>query len=321
MTSHYITWWNVENLFDEKDAPLERRPEKIRSKIKADLSEWTADILQQKLTNLSSVINQINSGKGPDLMGVCEIENKYVLEKLIEQLDLPERNYAVIHHDMSDNRGIDVAFIYDRNKYTFKQEEFFHHTVIKRYPTREIVQATLTTQKGNDLVLVGNHWPSRSGGQYESEPYRMITGETLSYFVERIQEEKGKEIGIIVMGDFNDEPFNRSMTNYAQSVIDRNKVVYGRNPYLYNLMWPIIGERQASYVFGGTPIMLDQFMVSKGIAKKSGKYELDESSVRLEIFDGMTKGRYSEPVRFGQDKPNLDGFSDHLPISFILGEK
>ena len=321
MTSHYITWWNVENLFDVKDAPLERRPEKIRSKIKADLSEWTASILNQKLANLASVISRINQGEGPDILGLCEIENQYVLEKLIEHLDAPDRNYGIVHHDMSDNRGIDVAFIFDQNKYTFNQEEFFHHTVIKRYPTREIVQATLTTQKGNDLVLVGNHWPSRSGGQYESEPYRMITGETLSYFMERIQEEKGSDTAVIVMGDFNDEPFNRSLTDYAQSVIDRNKVVYGRNPYLYNLMWPILGGRQASYVFSGAPIMLDQFMVSKGIAKKSGKYELDESTVRLEIFDGMTKGRYSQPIRFGQKNPNLSGYSDHLPISFELVEK
>ena len=321
MTNHYITWWNVENLFDVKDAPLDRRPEELRRKIKADLNDWTADVLDKKTTNLASVISQMNDGQGPDILGVCEVENRFVLEQLKGKVNVPNRNYQVIHHDMSDKRGIDVAFIYDSNKYNANSNEFFHHTIIKRYPTRELVQTTLQTQKGNDLILVGNHWPSRSGGQYGSEPYRILTGETLSYFIQRIIEVKGKDAAIIVMGDFNDEPFNRSLSDYALSVRDRDKVVNGSNPYLFNLMWPLLGQRRASYVFGGRPIMLDQFMVSKGIVKKSGKYDLGNDMVKLEVFNGMVKGDYDTPVRFGQKNPNLNGFSDHLPISFILKEK
>ncbi len=325
MENHFIAWWNVENLFDVKDAPRERRPESIKRKIQADLTNWTASVLSKKTDNLASVIKQMNSGNGPDIMGVCEIENRYVLELLFGKVKIASRDYKLIHHDMSDNRGIDVAFIYDANKYQYDEQNFFHHTVVKRYPTRELVQATLTTQMGNELVLVGNHWPSRSGGQYGSEPYRIIAAETLSYFIQRIQEVKKEEMGedaaIIVMGDFNDEPFDRSLTQYALSVRDRNKIVRGSNPYLYNLMWPIMGQRRASYVYGGRPIMLDQFMVSKGIAKKSGKYNLDEYKVRLEQYDRMVSGSYNTPVRFGQKKPVLDGFSDHLPISMVLGEK
>lgn len=321
MHTHYISWWNLENLFDEKDAPLIRRPDDLKRKIQADLKDWTPEVLNRKIEQLASVINQMNNGLGPDILGVCEVENAHVLNLLISSLH-SGRNYGLIHHDMGDKRGIDVAFIYDKNKYSFNSDEFFHHTVVKRYPTREIVQATVVSQAtGNEIILVGNHWPSRSGGQYESEPYRIITGETLSYFIERIQEVKGNDAAIVVMGDFNDEPFNRSLTDYAQSVMDRDKVVYGRNPYLYNLMWPLLGQRRASYVYSGSPMMIDQFMVAKGIAKKSGKYVLEESSVKLEIFNGMVSGRYDSPVRFGQEKPNLDGYSDHLPISFILGEK
>ena len=321
MTDHYIAWWNVENLFDVKDAPVDRRPEELKRKIKADLKNWTADVLDKKTSNLASVISQMNEGQGPDILGVCEVENRFVLELLKGKVNVPDRNYQVIHHDMSDKRGIDVAFIYDSHKYTVNSSEFFHHTIIKRYPTRELVQTTLQTQKGNDLILVGNHWPSRSGGQYGSEPYRILTGETLSYFIQRILEEKGKDAAIIVMGDFNDEPFNRSLSEYALSVRDRDKVLNGRNPYLYNLMWHLLGQRKASYVYGARPIMLDQFMVSKGIVKKTGKYDLRENLVKLEIFDGMVKGDYDTPIRFGQKNPNLDGFSDHLPISFILKEK
>ncbi len=321
MIEHYITWWNVENLFDEKDAPEERRPPSLKRKIKADLTNWTAEVLDRKLTNLASVIDQVNNGAGPDILGLCEIENKHVLEALIGKLTL-NRNYTVIHHDMSDNRGIDVAFIYDSDKYEFQEGTFFHYPVIKRYPTREIVQATLKVKEsGTELILLGNHWPSRSGGQYESEPYRILTAETLSYFMERIQEIKGKDIPVIVMGDFNDEPHNRSLMEYALSVVDRDKVVYARNPVLYNLMWELMGTRRASYVYGGVPMMIDQFLVSKGIAKKSGNFVLDDNPTKLEVFEGMVKGRYDEPIRFGQKTPNLDGFSDHLPISFLLKEK
>jgi len=249
MEKHFLAWWNVENLFDEKGAPIERRPEELKRKIIADLSDWTADILNKKIQNLSWVISQMNSNKGPDILGVCEIENKYVLELLIQNLTLPERNYGIIHSDSPDNRGIDVAFIYDKQKYKFNDKEFFEHPIVKRYATREIIQATLTTMQGNEIVLVGNHWPSRSSGQYESEPFRIIAGETLSYFIERIQAIKGDDAAIVVMGDFNDEPFNRSLTDYALSVRSRNKVVLGRSPYLYNLMWQLIGkEFQATYM-------------------------------------------------------------------------
>lgn len=321
MEKHFIAWWNVENLFDEKDAPIERRPDEIKRKIKADLSDWTAAVLDKKLENLASVISQMNNNQGPDIMGVCEIENKHVLELLIGKLNLLGHQYGIIHSDSPDNRGIDVAFLYDENKYEYNSTEFFQHTIIKRYATREIIQATLKTKKGNEIILLGNHWPSRSAGQYESEPFRIITGETLSYFAERIQQIKGNDAAIIAMGDFNDEPFNRALTDYALSVRSRNKVVYGQNPYFFNLMWPLMGKRTSSFVYDGRPLMLDQFMVSKGIAKKSGKFDLDESTVNLEIYDGMVSGRYNEPVRFGQKDPNLSGYSDHLPISFILGEK
>ena len=123
--------------------------------------------------------------------------------------------------------------------------------------------------------------------------------ERLSYFIHRIQEINGNDAAIIVMGDFNDEPFDRSISQYALSVRDRNKVVRGSNPHLYELMWPIMGQRKASYVYGGRPIMLDQFMVSKGIAKKSGKYAFDENNIRLEVYDGTISGTNNTPVRFG----------------------
>ncbi len=201
----------------------------------------------------------------------------------------------------------------------------FSYEVLKRSATRDILQANFVTSKGTELIVIGNHWPSRSAGQYKSDPYRMMAGETLSYWLKRIQEVKGSRAAVLVMGDFNDEPHSRSLTEYALSTIIRNKVVYGRNPYLYNLMWPLLGTRQASYVFNSEPLMIDQILISKGIALKSGEFMLDDDAIKIEVFPGMTKGRYDAPVRFGRPSSkktyNPDGFSDHLPISVKLTEK
>ena len=322
MDQHFITWWNLENLFDAEGSP--DRPDYLAKRLASELKGWTEEVMQKKIAQLVSVIKQMNAGAGPDILGVCEVENENVMDILAQDVQVPGRMYKVIHHDTSDGRGIDVAFIYDANKYGFNGK-IFNYEVLKRSATRDILQASLTTTKGTELILIGNHWPSRMGGEHQSAPYRMMAGETLSYWLSRIQQIKGNDAAIFVMGDFNDEPHSRSLTDYALSTMNRDKVVYGRNPYLYNLMWPLLGQRRASYVFGSELLMIDQFLVSKGIAKKTGLFALNEQKVSLEVYDGMVKGRYATPVRFGRPSSsstyNKNGFSDHLPISVVLGEK
>ena len=322
MTNHFIAWWNLENLFDLEDTLPPDRPEWLASRLANELKDWDADVLAKKIAQLASVIKQMNNGAGPDLLGVCEVENKRVLLQLVDALGGLGRSYQVIHHPSNDGRGIDVTFVYDADKYGW-DGNIYAYAVLKRSATRDIVQASLTTSKGTEIILIANHWPSRSGGEHRSAPYRMMVGETLSYWLKRIQEIKGRDAAILAMGDFNDEPHSRSLTQYALSTMSRNRVVYGRNPYLYNLMWPLLGQRRASYVFGSEPLMMDQFLVSKGIAKKTGLFALDESKVGIEVYKGMVKGRYNTPVRFGRPASghNPDGFSDHLPISMVLGEK
>lgn len=322
MTTHYITWWNVENLFDVNRSEL--RPSWQAKELKRELKGWTKTVMDRKIKNLSLVIKQINENKGPDLLGVCEIENENVVKKLLSSLNIPGRKYKVLHHDTKDKRGIDIAFIYDSDKYSY-DGKMFNYEVLKRSATRDILQVNLTTSAGNELIIIGNHWPARAGGKYRSEPYRMMAGETLSYWMKRIQEIKGKKVPVLLMGDFNDEPYSRSLTEYALSTNNRYKVVYGRNPYLYNLMWELKGKRVGSYVYNSEPIMIDQFLVPKGIVLDGGKFKIKKDSVRLEIFEGMVKGRYKKPVRFARpsDKSNYnpDGFSDHLPISVKMEEE
>ena len=188
MTDYYVAFWNLENLFDVNLSP--RRTDKLQRTIGSELKGWTKRILDKKIKQLASVRKQMNPNKGPDLMGACEIENDFVLERLLSALNIPNRNYGIAHHNMSDKRGIDVGFIYD--KALLKAEKQFSHFIVKRYATRDLFQVNFSTKLGRRLVVIGNHWPSRSAGQYESEPYRIVAAETIAYWHQRIREERGR---------------------------------------------------------------------------------------------------------------------------------
>lgn len=195
MSNRYHTaFWNVENLF----APENYRDRELRIvvAVQEDLQGWTEALFERKLAQLASIIAQMNGGQGPDLLGLCEVENRYVLDELLKVLltKLPERRYGVVHADSSkDQRGIDTAFIYDVQRFSVK--DVFDRTVLRRTGTREITQATFVTRSGSELIAMVNHWPSRSGDQEKSIGYRAIAGETVGWWHERIRDFKGADVG------------------------------------------------------------------------------------------------------------------------------
>lgn len=317
---YYIAWWNVENLFDVED--LVDRPEYLKKQLKKELEGWDANILDLKLNQLAKIIQKLNKNKGPDLIGVCEIENESVLKKLLNKINISGRKYEIAHHDCKDKRGIDVAFIYDSKKFEVKDD--YSYEVQKRTATRDIYQVDFKTKpKDNDLIIIGNHWPSRSGGVYKSEPYRIIAAETLAYWNAKIKEEKRGNASVLVMGDFNDEPFDRSMVQYALSYRSKQKVITSRKiPALFNLMWPMLGTRLGTYYYGNFPHILDQFLISKYIIKETKPFSVKENSVELIRFEELMIGNYNVPNHFGRPSKycNTEGYSDHFPIGMILKE-
>jgi len=325
MQEYYLSWWNLENLFDTFDSPT--RPAWLQKTLKNELKGWDQSVLEQKIGQLAKIIKQMNDGAGPDMLGVCEVENKHVLDLLVSSLASLGRNYRVAHHDTSDQRGIDVAFIYDGNLFT-SHEQFFY-VVLKRTATRDIFQLNLKTAAGRTLIVIGNHWPSRRGGELESEPYRIIAAETLSYWHERILEKIGKNTPIIVMGDFNDEPFSRSVTEYALGTKSRTKVLKATSPRLLNLSWELLGDELGTHYYNNFAFMLDQFMISKGITGRKSGFSLKQKPewkhhIQIEIFPEMkSHGSYPAPIKFGRPASglNLNGFSDHYPISVVLEEQ
>lgn len=321
MARHYLAWWNVENLFSVEDDP--HRSEKLARTLKNELKGWTSEVLDKKLDRLASIIQQFNQGNGPDILGVCEVENASVLQQLIQKLKPLGRDYQVVHADTQDERGVDVAFIYDQSKYRTQADEVFNHFILRRFATRDLLQVNFYTQADNRrLILIGNHWPSRRGGELESEPYRIIAAETLAYWHERIIQIHGKNQAIIVMGDFNDEPFNRALVEYALSErqLSRVKSTRSQSPYLYNLMWSFMGQGGGTHFFDGVPSMLDQILVNRPLLRDDGGFKVDLKSLEVLQYPEMltTSGA---PKRFGRPSdPPFDGtgYSDHLPIKIEL---
>ncbi|MFC7331936.1 endonuclease/exonuclease/phosphatase family protein [Rhodocista pekingensis] len=317
---YVFAFWNVENLFDVADSP--RREERIRSRIARELVGWDEAVLSRKLAQLAAIIPALGGGRGPDVLGVAEVENAHVLGRLAAALG-PGRDYGIVHAEGQDGRGIDVALLYDRTLFTVNREEIFSRFIVRRSATRDILQATLTTVAGgNAIVVLVNHWPSRSGGAHESEPYRIMAGESLSYFHQRILEEKGRDAAILAMGDFNDEPFNRSLQDYALATRARSKATHPQSQSFYNPMWRFLGSA-GSYVYDGEPNVLDQILVSRGLLRRGAPLTLREETLAIEALPalrtakggGRKFGRPSEPKSY-----NPDGYADHFPVSVTVSE-
>jgi hypothetical protein len=179
-----------------------------------------------------------------------------------------------------------------------------------------------TTPAPQTWAVFGNHWPSRSGGQFESAGYRAIAGETLGYFHQRVLEIHGPETPVLAMGDFNDEPFDSSLVLHALSTRQRAKVTFARDsPLLWNLMWPNAGLPDGSFYFDNQPNMLDQFMVNKNMATSDAVLRAVPASVQIVKPPAMvSSGVYKRPIPFGGmgDPVNRDGFSDHFPITMTV---
>ena len=341
MPDHFVAFWNLENLFAPEGFP--GREPWLAEELASDLKGWTQPLFDAKIDQLTSIIRQMNGGLGPDILGVCEVENAFVLEQLTARLNgrLGNRVYGVVHADATkDHRGIDTAFVFDNAKYVFDPNAVFSHFVMRRTGTRDILQVTFTTRGGNDLVALCNHWPSRSGGAYESRGYRMTAGETLSYWHQRIWQERGNDIPIIAMGDFNDDPFDESLQAHARATRERGDVERAQTAVrFYNLAWRYLEQQcqdrngnpkllHGTLYFDGNGNVFDQLLVSKGLLIQGSPLRVSEETARIEAYREMVDHRVSEgPIRFGLPKGdaarnvNTSGFSDHFPVSVVLQER
>ncbi|MDQ3869585.1 MAG: hypothetical protein M3250_08510 [Thermoproteota archaeon] len=318
-----VAFWNLGNLFDTSSSSLigsdlEFTPER----------GWDDAAKDKKIENLVRVINSLHDNQGPDLLGLCEIENEELAKKLIEKMGKQDIYEIAQYVDSPDTRGIDTCLIY--SKKIFKFIDAKSHNIYFRYPTRDIFQANLSVINNNnsELNVLVNHWPSRIGGRFETEPLRIAVAEncaravegvlkvSLDYLKEMPNNLKGNEESlnklnqkwnknVLVMGDLNDNPFDRSILNYLQATPDKNRLIewkeifehpslkkwpanqqtdkhnYLYQPaFLYNCMWKLIPDGTLFYE-GGLDLF-DQFIISRGLLNGEQGLKMDLNEIKID---------------------------------------
>lgn len=310
-----VAFYNVENLFDTDDDPKTADEDFMPN----SPNKWTVERYNHKLAQLTKVLDSLGSGRLPSLIGLCEIENKRVLEDLLTKANA-NKTYGIVHYDSPDARGIDVALLYNKQAFTPTQSEPLrvHFDLEPQTTTRDIlyVQGNF---KGEPLHLFVNHWPSRREGQEKSEPRRMAAAAVARKKIDGIfaSDPKAK---ILLMGDFNDEPQNNSISNGLQAMHPKSKDPIN-DGMLYDLMLPKQLAGEGSYNHQGDWNALDQFIVSGNLLNASNGIRLNSDDAYIYKQDWILftndKGQKLPNKTYGGNK-YFGGYSDHLPVYLML---
>jgi predicted extracellular nuclease len=253
-----------------------------------------------------------------DILGLCEIENRFVLKELDSAV---ARDYKIIHYDSPDNRGIDVALLYDPKKITVTHSEPVPVTLPTGRPTRDILYVKAIFAQ-TDLHLFVNHWPSKYGGAEKSIPLRAAAGQTLRKKVESILVKDGHS-EIVIMGDLNDEPIDPSVSIHLGASMDLDQIGKGES-ILWNVMKPWHRNKEGStYKYSGKDMVYDHLIISPGLTDNLRLKWVQNSAG---VFDGekyrQHGGKYDGyPFRFWAGNRLLGGYSDHMPIYLKIESK
>jgi predicted extracellular nuclease len=310
-----VAFYNQENLFDTLDTPNKDDAEFLPN----GTYQWNSEKYLNKLRNMSEVIAAINAGKGPDFLGLCEVENDIAVNGLVQTLAQKKLNYQMIWFDSKDERGIDNALIY--KKELVKKASGFIFDInpdsLGGSITRGILLADFTLQNNSRLVILVNHWPSRRGGEAESEAKRIFVAKRVKEISDSLQK-KDPKVHLLLMGDFNDYPTNASITQYLQAKESIKET--GKNQF-YNPMFALLKEGKGSYKHKGEWNFLDQLMLNQNLVsgKSNLTYEPQSANVFKEDWMLETEEKYKgNPRRTFGGKKYLNGYSDHLPVYLNL---
>ncbi len=313
-----VGFWNMENFYDTLDDKKINDEEFLPDAKK----HWTSDRFETKCKNHAKVILEMNSGKGLDVMGMAEIENRGVVEALINKM--PDCNYGIAHMDSPDERGIDCALIF--KSAVFDLVSVVGDTVFlpTKYPTRLILHVVLKDKKNDEVLHVFvNHWPSRRGGQDESVINRITAASVLRKDVDALLA-KDKNANIVIMGDFNDEPTNVSIDSvlaaghYMPTAPDAKTT-------LQNLAWERKSKGEGTLKYRNEWDLLDQIIVSNPLVGKNKISYLNGSfTIYKQDYMIETEERYAgSPLPTYGGNKYLGGYSDHFPVfaKFLVSGK
>ena len=317
---HTIAFYNVENLFDTINDVNKNDEASPMMEIKFNRSE----IYKKKVKNMAQVIADIGTdliNKSPSIVGLSEVENRNVIEDLLNHKHLLNKNYDIVHYDSPDERGIDVGLIYNKN--VFKVNSTKSHELIiydnkssKRNYTRD--QLVVSGLLDNELIhIIVNHWPSRSGGEERSRAGRMAAAELNKKIIDSLQN-KYKNAKIITMGDFNDDPHDDSM----KKILNAKKYIEDvKTNGIYNPMEVILSDQGiGSNAYRDAWQLFDQILVTEPfLNKKYDSYQFYKAGVFNKSYLINKAGKYKGyPFRSFSWGSFTDGYSDHLPSYIYL---
>ena len=311
-----VVFYNTENLFDTVDNPHKNDNEYLPSSKK----EWNSKKYNKKIENISKVLISSDSINLPAIIGMAEIENETVLNDLTTKTGLKKGSYKYIFKESSDPRGISVALVYKPSvlKVVFsKNIRVVSEANEKEDELREILYVKGVFNKKDTLNIFVNHWKSRVGGAETTEPKRILYAQTLKKVVDSLYNRKSNS-KIIIMGDFNDNPDNTSISKY----LDAQKPSATVEPKtLYDVMMIKFQNGEGSLYYKSWD-MFDQIIVSSNLflqQKKTLHLNLNNYGVVKRSWMLYTdKNGLQTPSKTYGGNNYFGGYSDHLPVYITL---
>ncbi|WP_417213062.1 endonuclease [Bizionia sp.] len=306
-----IAFYNTENLFDIYND----RSKHDRDYLPNSERRWTKKRYQNKLNKIGLAISKIGlaeTGNLPSIIGLAEVENGKVIRDLLDTTHLKNSPYDYVHFNSKDERGMDVAFIYNTTKFTVTHSEIY--AIQFERPeggddfTRDILLVTGMLQ-GETISVLVNHWSSRREGTQLSEVKRLQASEKVSEIIKDIQT-KQADAKIIIMGDFNDDPHCKSITQLIE------------NNNLFNPMNTLRSYNRGSLVHHRKWHLFDQIMFTMPFFESRANHlEFESANIFDADFLKEYKGRYrGTPFRTYAGEKHKGGYSDHFPVYMTLNK-
>ncbi len=312
-----VGFYNLENLFDTINQPGVRDGEFTPQGSK----HWNSKKYWHKEKHMAKVISEMGTKYNPDgpaILGVSEVENRSVLEDLISQPSIKDRNYHIIHYDSPDHRGIDVAMLY--NPKYFKPYKTSSHRLyieqLKDFRTRDQLLVDGVLVGGDTIHIIVNHWPSRYGGEKRSRWLRNAAADLSKKIADSIFAEN-PDARIIMMGDLNDDPVNESVLKHFGAKGKIKKVKQGE---FFNPMYSFYKKGLGSLAYRDSWNMFDQIMVSKALLGNDySHYKFFKAEIFRKPYLVNKEGRFKGyPYRTFVGNTWQGGYSDHLPVFIVL---
>lgn len=313
-----IGFYNVENLFDTINQPDVNDEEFTPS----GSSAWTSVRYQEKLNNLATVVFSVGTDITPDglaLLGLSEIENRQVIEDLLNTAPLSNRKYEIVHYDSPDRRGVDVGLIYQPKYFQPINSASYRLTIPGNPGFLSRDQLLVSGFLDGEMVhVIVNHWPSRRGGEKASRPLRNAAADLSRHIVDSLLK-IDPLAKVLVMGDLNDDPVNPSVRQHLKATGKRE---FATGDRMYNPMEDLYRKGIGSLAYQDSWNLFDQIVVSSGLAQRSDKGWYVHSALvyNKELLRQKSGAFKGYPFRTYAGGVYLGGYSDHFPVYVILAK-